>query len=218
MMHTSVPLEFHIITDTAGQKFIEDRMRLVSQPLHDIKVIFYPLTSKAMEHRLDRTGEPDANGEMMGILRTTHWGGYAGMMKLFLHEILPTTVKRAIFVDTDSIIISDPALMWRQFGKFTPQTAVAVPTHDNAEYPVVNKDWRGGSRICSCVMMLDLQRMREEIIMTSTLFPAHMQQRAIGPAAIKALWGDTLGGDPPGKYYNHVGLGVSQLGCGFPRD
>ncbi|KAL0958964.1 hypothetical protein HGRIS_014276 [Hohenbuehelia grisea] len=210
MMHTSVPLEFHIITDTAGQGYIEERMRLVSRPLHDIKVVFYPLSKKAMEHRLDRTGEPNANGEVMGILRTDHWGGYAGMMKLFLHEILPTTVKRAIFVDTDAIIVSDPALMWRQFDKFTRDTAAAIPMHDSAERPVMSQKWRGGSRICSCVLMLDLERMREEIFMTSTLFPARMRRRSIGPPAIKAWWGEAQGGHPPGKYYEHVGLGVSR--------
>ena len=32
-------------------------------------------------------------------------------MKLFIHEILPDTVKRAVFVDTDAFFISDPALL-----------------------------------------------------------------------------------------------------------
>lgn len=31
-----------------------------------------------------------------------------GMMKLFLHEILPSDVDRAIFIDTDAMLIVDP--------------------------------------------------------------------------------------------------------------
>ena len=48
-------------------------------------------------------------------------------MKLFIHEILPPTVKRTIFIDTDTFFISDPLLLWQQFDTFSPVTAISMP-------------------------------------------------------------------------------------------
>jgi hypothetical protein len=47
----------------------------------------------------------------------------AGLMKLFIHEILPPSVKKAIFVDSDSILIANPRLMWEIWDSAKPSTA-----------------------------------------------------------------------------------------------
>ena len=80
-----------------------------------------------------------------------------GLLKLFIHEVLPETVKKAIFVDTDAFFISDPLMLWQQFESFGDQVAVSLPTHSDQN----EDEWHYASNICSCVMLLDLEKLRE---------------------------------------------------------
>lgn len=87
--------------------------------------------------------------------------------QLFLHEILSQDVRRSIFVDTDAIFISDPTckylesgsadrqVLWKQFNDWGPTHAVSIPHHPAA----YNPEWKGASKICSCVLMLDHERL-----------------------------------------------------------
>ena len=124
----------------------------------------------------------------------------AGLMKLFIQEILPDTVKRSIFIDTDAFFISDPLLLWQQFDQFGPSTAISMPSH-----PEMNaEEWHNANRICSCIMLLDLERLRELRLMDSNAYRvAEDHGTALAPAAFTAMFG------PPGPdgYYQNVKLG-----------
>lgn len=120
-------------------------------------------------------------------------------MKLFIHELLPPSVHRAIFVDTDAFFISDPLLLWREFDGFGPATAIAMPSHPDQHSAV----WRDANKICSCVMLLDLAKLRALRLMDSSLYrsPSHGSSGgtpALSPPAFEALFGKP--DDETGKY------------------
>jgi hypothetical protein len=92
----------------------------------------------------------------------------AGLMKLFLHEILPETVEKAIYVDTDAFFLTDPALLWDEFSRWGPSIAVSTPYHPN----LVTLEWYNASEICSCIMLLHLERLRSVRLMDSSIYRA----------------------------------------------
>ena len=121
-------------------------------------------------------------------------------MKLFIPEILPPTVKRAIFIDTDAFFVSDPLLLWQQFDAFSPNTAISMPSHPEQS----SDEWHNANRICSCIMLLDLERLRTLRLMDSAAYHVTGDDRtALAPAAFTAMFG------PPGAdgHYQGVKLG-----------
>ncbi|KAH9171535.1 hypothetical protein EDB89DRAFT_1971767 [Lactarius sanguifluus] len=141
IMYTSRPLQFHI----------ESRFRLLTHPLHSVSVRFYRLPFQSMLDRISREG---------GI-NTDHSAGIPGLMKLFLHEILPDVVEKAIYVDTDAFLLTDPALLWEE----------TLP------------EWHHASRICSlrAARLMDSSVYRAD---HSGLFPP-----ALSPPTFEALFG-----------------------------
>lgn len=122
-------------------------------------------------------------------------------MKLFIHELLPPHVRRSIFVDTDAFFISDPLLLWREFEYFGPETAIAMPSHPDQHSAV----WRDANKICSCVMLLDLGRLRALRLMDSSLYAEDKNGlKAMSPPAFEALFGKP---DPATGKYRDVWLG-----------
>ena len=113
-------------------------------------------------------------------------------MKLFIHEILPESIHRSIFIDTDAFFITDPALLWDRFQDFAPGTALAMPSHPDQN----SEEWHHANRICSCIMLLDLDRLRALRLMDSAAYRA-AGRRALAPAAFRAMFG-APGAD--GKY------------------
>jgi len=189
LMYTSVPIEFHIICDEAARKYLEKRLHLVEHPVHDILVRFYPIPFLDMQERIRREG---------GIT-TDHSAGVPGLMKLFIHEILPDTVKRSIFVDTDAFFITDPLLLWKQFDLHKEETAIAMPTHPEQSAP----EWHNASKICSCVILLNLDRLRNLRLMDSSTYREDSSLPALSPPAFREMFG------PPGDdgHYQGVKLG-----------
>lgn len=80
-----------------------------------------------------------------------------------MHELLPD-VDRAVYVDTDMLFTLDPLFLWNTFDKFKPNQLVALPSQGPDSHP---------SKICSCVMVLNLAAMRnpERPFMASNLVP-----------------------------------------------
>ncbi|KZT03448.1 glycosyltransferase family 8 protein [Laetiporus sulphureus 93-53] len=174
LMYTSKPVEFHIICDEPAKAYLEGRLRLVKQPTHDITVRFYLLSWSAMLARIEREG----------TITSDHSAGTPGLMKLFIHEILPASVPRVIYIDTDALFISDPALLWDVFSHLKPRTALAIPTHPDQHAP----QWNHANRICSCIMLLDLARLRALRLMRSSADPDPAPP-ALGPQAFEAMYG-----------------------------
>lgn len=190
LMYSSVPLEFHVICDEAARSYLEKRLNLVHQPLHNVHIRFYQIPFHDMQARIHREG---------GIA-TDHSAGVPGLMKLFIHEILPDTVKRAIFVDTDAFFISDPLLLWQQFDSHKEATAVSMPTHPEQSAP----EWHDASKICSCVILLNLERLRNVRLMDSSVYREDSAGvPALSPPAFRDMFG------PPGEdgHYQGVKLG-----------
>ncbi|OCH95218.1 hypothetical protein OBBRIDRAFT_720832 [Obba rivulosa] len=156
LMYSSRPVEFHIICDHDAETYLRGRLALVERPAHPLLVRFYRLTWEQMTARIAREG----------AITTDHSAGIPGLMKLFIHEILPPSVARAIFVDTDALFISDAAALWDVFGTLSPAAALAVPTHPDQSAP----EWHDANRICSCIMLLDLARLRAVRLMDSELY------------------------------------------------
>ena len=129
----------------------------------------------------------------------------AGLMKLFIHEILPPTVERAIFIDTDAFFISDPAQLWARFDALQPGVAISMPSHPEQYAP----DWHHANRICSCIMLLDLARLRELRLMDSAFYHEGRQHlSALAPPAFKAMFGEPVPDGGSGRMkYDGVKLG-----------
>jgi len=106
-------------------------------------------------------------------------------MKLFIHEILPPTVKKSIYIDTDALFLANPALLWNVFDSLQPSTAIVMASHPDQNSP----EWHHASRICSCVMLLDLEKLRHMRLMDSSIYREHDDFPALSPEAFKAKYG-----------------------------
>lgn len=71
---------------------------------------------------------------------------------MFLHELL-VDVPKVAYVDTDAAFVADPVILWNEFDKFQRGQVMAFPT--------LGLDSEGWA-VCSCVMLLDLEKMRNE--------------------------------------------------------
>lgn len=196
-MYATRPLHFHIICDNEAIAYLEPRFRLLKHPVHPITVRFYPLTPQSMSDRIAREGSI-ATGHSSGarksysrspsLLLTKHPIS-AGLMKLFLHEVLPDDVEKAIYVDTDAFFLADPALLWEEFSHWKPNVAVSIPYHPN----MIESAWLNASEICSCIMLLHLQRLRSMRLMDSSIYRhdrSGLYPPALSPPLFKALFGE----------------------------
>ncbi|KAI0346262.1 hypothetical protein BDW22DRAFT_1323734 [Trametopsis cervina] len=193
LMYTSGPVDFHIICDDQAQLYLEKRLRLVKRPRYDVFVRFYRPTWQAMLERIQREG----------TISSVHAAGTPGLMKLFIHEILPSSVKKAVFVDTDAFFISDPYLLWEHFLHTLPSsTIISMPTHPEMFAP----QWFDANKICSCIMLMDLEALRRLRLMDSSAYRAATPSPlpAYSPPAFRALFGAPDG--HTGKYEN-IALG-----------
>ncbi|THU99353.1 hypothetical protein K435DRAFT_719791 [Dendrothele bispora CBS 962.96] len=191
LMYTSSPIDFHIICDSDARLHVESRLSLVTNPRYQVTVKFYEPSYQAMQDRIDREG----------TIKSDHASGLPGLMKLLIHEILPPTVKKGIYVDTDAFFVSDPTLLWNTFAHVKDSTAVVIPSHPDQEAEI----WNQASRICSCVMLLDLEKLRELRLIDSTIYrkdPDPSHPPALSLPAFKAMYGV-----PESGKYNNVRLG-----------
>jgi hypothetical protein len=192
IMYTSRPLHFHIVCDGAARVYLETRLHLLTHPVHNISVRFYQLSYETMRDRISREG----------AINTGHSAGIPGLMKLFLHELLPDDVEKAIYVDTDAFFLTDPALLWEEFSRWDDGVSISMPSHPEHQTP----QWHNASRICSCIMLLHLGKLRAARLMDSSIYRADhsgLFPPALSPPTFEALYG------PPGPdgQYMDVALG-----------
>ncbi|KIM48988.1 glycosyltransferase family 8 protein [Hebeloma cylindrosporum] len=175
LLYSTRPSDIHIICDDNAERLLRSRLDLVQNPLYHVRVWFYKPTWQSMLDRVEREGS----------IKTDHSAGLPGLMKLFIHEILPPTVKKSIYIDTDALFIANPALLWDVFGSLQPSTAIAMASHPDQNSP----EWHHASRICSCVMLLDLEKLRNMRLMDSRIYREHDDIPALAPEAFKAKYG-----------------------------
>ncbi|KAI0262943.1 hypothetical protein BC834DRAFT_844847 [Gloeopeniophorella convolvens] len=186
-MYSSRPLQFHIVCDEAAQVYLETRLRLLTHPLNPISVRFYRLSFQSMLDRIAREG----------AIFTEHAAGTPGLMKLFLHEILPDDVGKVIYVDTDAFFLTDPALLWEEFVHWESAVSISMPYHPDQN----TKEWHYASRICSCIMLLHLGKLRAARLMDSNIYRADQSgvfPPALSPPSFEAMYG------PPGPEGHYV--------------
>ncbi|KAF8163060.1 hypothetical protein B0H34DRAFT_652031 [Crassisporium funariophilum] len=188
LLYGTRPSDIHIICDDAAEKLLRTRFTLVQRPAHRIRVWFYKPSWQSMLDRVEREG----------TIKTDHSAGLPGLMKLFIHEILPPTVKKAIYIDTDAFFIADPAMLWDTFDALKSKTAIVMPSHPDLDSP----EWHHASKICSCVMLLDLEKLRLLRLMDSSIYrQQNLLPTALSPDTFKAKYG-LPGGDGHGRYDN----------------
>ena len=146
LMHASRPVDLHIITSEDAIPVLEAKMRLVKRPAYPIRMFYYPLDAASIRKRAARAG-----------VETRYEAGVGGLVKIFIHEVLPNTVPKAIFFDTDMLFVTDPYLLWRQFDKFQGSQIISFPDLGSNSTAM---------DICTCTMLLNLDAMRS----TSTPF------------------------------------------------
>ncbi|KAF9070328.1 hypothetical protein BDP27DRAFT_1172097, partial [Rhodocollybia butyracea] len=191
LMYTTSPTEFHIICDPSARELLEHRFSLLTNPRHPIKVRFYQPSLQDMKDRISREGS----------IRSDHASGLPGLMKLFIHEILPSSVTKSIYIDTDAFFISDPTFLWNVFSQLKPTTAIVMSYHPDENSPM----WNYASRICSCVMLLNLEKLRELRLMDSSVYKEVKDgsfPEALSPPTFRAMYGE-----PGPKGYENVKLG-----------
>ncbi|EJD42886.1 hypothetical protein AURDEDRAFT_152720 [Auricularia subglabra TFB-10046 SS5] len=179
LMRSSRPLDVHIVCSPDAVPFLHARLDLVTRPARDVFVQFYPITPDKIATRAQRAG-----------VSSKHHAGLGGLVKIFLHELLPPSVPRALYVDTDAFFASDPYLLWQTLLRLAPTTLLAFPRAGHAH--------ANGALICSCVMAMNLAAMRAAPLMPSSLLPGSDEQ-ALGNAQTWAAssldaheppWGD----------------------------
>lgn len=194
LLYNTDPSEIHIICDDSAHKYLQTRLSLVNRPARNVRVLFYKPSWQSMLDRVEREGS----------VKTDHSAGLPGLMKLFIHEILPPTVKKGIYIDTDAFWIADPKLLWNVFSSLKPSTAIVMSSHPDQDTP----EWHNASRICSCVMLLDLEKLRAMRLMDSSLYRNDTSGNfppAVSPPAFKAMYG--VPEDAGHSYYENVRLG-----------
>ncbi|KAH7107376.1 hypothetical protein BKA62DRAFT_740283 [Auriculariales sp. MPI-PUGE-AT-0066] len=162
-MRTSRDIDLHIICTSDVIPFLQSKLDLVTRPVHDLSVTFYPITEADIDERSKRAG-----------IGSRHHAGVGGLVKMFLHEVLP--VKYSLYVDTDAVFLSDPALLWAALVDMVHSDPRKIVAFSHA-----GDDTEDGL-ICTCVMALNLEAMRATPFMPSTLVPA-WDASALGTAA-----------------------------------
>ncbi|PPQ99080.1 hypothetical protein CVT24_003640 [Panaeolus cyanescens] len=155
IMHASRPLDIHLICSEDSVEIIEPAITLIRQPYYSLNVIFHVVPLKRVEERLTRAG--------IGIGKRN----WPMLSKLLMHEIL-IDVEKTIFVDTDMIFVVDPAQLWDNFRTFDDNALLALPTLGPTSH---------AGEICTCVMLLNLERMRRpepnSLLIPSSLIPQY---------------------------------------------
>lgn len=180
LMHTSRRIEVHIICSNDSAPVIQKRLALVTRPRHDVRIALYTVTPDAIVARATRAG-----------IGSKHHAGVGGLAKMLIHELVPA--ERALYVDTDAMFATDPALLWRAFTRLSaasPGMLVAL-THAGPA--------SSGGETCTCLMGLHLARMRSAPLLPSPFFAPEANAQALGNAETWAAaeidpmappWGD----------------------------
>ncbi|KAF8197373.1 hypothetical protein BJ912DRAFT_1020721 [Pholiota molesta] len=119
-------------------ELLRQRLNLIQRPAYHTRVWFHKPTWQSMLDRVEREGS----------IKTDHSAGLPGLMKLFIHELLPRNVTKSIFVDTDA------------------STAIVMASHPDQNAP----DWHNASRSVLCHASR-LEKLRDLRMMDSSISP-----------------------------------------------
>lgn len=150
---------------------------------------------------LERPGERCLHAN---LIRLAHGPGRSYLLKPLLHYILPPSVKRALVLDTDVVMIRPLAALWAQFASFGPEAMLGLVGEQSDLYHNRSIGKNGG------VQLLHLERMRR-----SPTFAAALDYYASGRGG---TWLGYLGDQTLYSLmaYTHGAL-FHNLGCEWNR-
>lgn len=155
MLLTSKPLHFVFLTDDESAKRLETMFDIdLHVSKRPVKVDIWTVPEKSVE---TFAATLDYNPRY-------HHSGIWGTLKLMLPWILQD-VDKAVQVDTDMIFVDDPARLWDEFDN-----------DDDGEssdwlYKMPLPSMEDPSKICSCVVLFNMARIRE-----ANTYPTLFQQ------------------------------------------
>ncbi|KZW00319.1 hypothetical protein EXIGLDRAFT_830966 [Exidia glandulosa HHB12029] len=152
LMRASRPVDIHIVCSADAMTFLQSRLDLVKRPAHDVYVQFYVVGADMIKERAKRAGTG-----------SIYHAGPGGLVKMFLHEIV--LIPQAVYVDTDAFFAVDPYILWSYLTNMTSTTEILIA------FPHAGPTVSGPSLICSCVMAMNFEEMRNQWFMPSTLVP-----------------------------------------------
>ncbi|KAL1748023.1 hypothetical protein HDZ31DRAFT_30561 [Schizophyllum fasciatum] len=179
LIHNTLPSTFHIFCSPDVSKSLQAPLHLISRPRHETRIIFYHLSWPSMRARIEREGNLYTDDQAL-----------PSVMKLFLHELLPSSTKYAIYIDPTALFISDPAALWRETMRLVPPAAPAASLY----YDQQSKAGRAH------VLLLNLEKLREVRLMDSNVFRKvdHAANGAISSSAFRVALGPPTRAD--GRY------------------
>eukprot|EP00041_Stephanoeca_diplocostata_P004393 m.44381 g.44381 ORF g.44381 m.44381 type:complete len:326 (-) comp15089_c0_seq1:525-1502(-) len=140
------PLHFVFVTESWNQDEIHTWFDCCdSRVTHDIVALRKSYVLEAMR-------ELQIAGEDQPLKRH---GGVGRSAKFFLPDLLPE-YSRVMFWDTDVVIREPISKVWGKFGQFKATNLFGASRLDDPFIPD-----RMGTGLCSCLMLLDLARMRK---------------------------------------------------------
>ncbi|VUZ54255.1 unnamed protein product [Hymenolepis diminuta] len=96
-----MPIHFHFLTDNVTRNIIEAKM--ASWRVNNVSMSFYP--AEPIQARL-------------GWMRSQHPATKVASMKLYIPEILNSSVSKILLLDSDVVFMVDAEEMWRLFDEF----------------------------------------------------------------------------------------------------
>ena len=162
-----------------------DHLRISSTRPLDIHLATDSLLPSApsdwRQHRLDKM--PDSAKAMhIRYEKITHGPGSIYMWKPLLHTLLPTSIERALVLDTDLYLPSaDLADLWDEFDNFPPEAALGLAREQQPTYARFASGGVNGG-----VQLLHLGRMREP----DGLFAQELERCATGACGDIGYLGD----------------------------
>eukprot|EP00095_Tigriopus_kingsejongensis_P005592 snap_masked-scaffold12_size759060-processed-gene-6.2 protein:Tk05592 transcript:snap_masked-scaffold12_size759060-processed-gene-6.2-mRNA-1 annotation:"glycosyltransferase-like protein large2" len=143
------PIHFHFVTNNTTQPMLHTLFQTWDLP--QVKVSSYLL---------------EAVEEDVSWIPNKHYSGIFGLLKLTLPKILPKTLQKVIVLDTDVILNTDIALLWRFFREFSTPNAIGM-VENQSDWYIPGRLWKThqpwpalGRGFNSGVILMHLERLR----------------------------------------------------------
>ena len=132
------------------------------KPFYDVVAYFVPVDPNKIVALANRDG-----------IKVVHHGGPMNYARFYYPELLPSFIDKVIQVDTDTIFGASIYQLWKRFDSFGPETLFAarpvIPIHDTSRKDNLSVDYLKNTtfegtdaRVCGCLMLMDLNKMRKE--------------------------------------------------------
>ncbi|XP_073954338.1 xylosyl- and glucuronyltransferase LARGE1-like isoform X1 [Choristoneura fumiferana] len=149
--HRQNPVHFHLIADAASQHTISRIFETWDLP--DVKYTTYNA-----QNSLPR----------VAWVPNSHYSGIFALVKLLFPDILPSTLKQVIVLDSDITFLCDVVELWAMFRNMSEEQFIGLVENESNWYYDTEPRWPAlGRGYNTGVMLLDLTKIRTVIDWTS---------------------------------------------------